>query len=98
MLLDPVRAKNIDSEIGWQFTGGERVGLHVRNQVAVPTDGHGAAHSLMLSHETWAALLSNRLTLAAALESGVISIHGDDRQAQDVLSCFDHPAFAESRA
>ena len=46
VLLDPQRAYGLDHHIGLELDGGVRVGVHVRNCVAVPTPGISQALDL----------------------------------------------------
>ena len=90
VILVPSLVAGMETEIAWQFSGGEKVGLSIRNAVAVPTDGQQAQHCLVLSHETWAAVLSNRTTVSACIEQGTISVQGDEVQILKALAGFDH--------
>ncbi|MEM7079016.1 MAG: alkyl sulfatase dimerization domain-containing protein [Pseudomonadota bacterium] len=90
VLVDPERCAGLRGEIAWQFPGTARVGLAIRNHVAVPTDGAAADVVLGMSHETWAALLALRLTFSAGIEQGLIAITGDSRLGRELLSVFDH--------
>ena len=88
------RAEGLDVHLGWQFADGTTTGLHVRNQVAVPTDGENPDHSVALSLETWADLLAGKPTLTAAFESEAVTITGDIAAVREAWACFDHPSLA----
>ena len=76
----------------WEFADGTRVGLHVRRQVAVPTDGRGADLAIGLDLETWAQLLSGRQTFTEAVAAGAVALTGDEAAVRRVLGAFDHPS------
>jgi len=91
VLLDPARAAGIEDELVWRFARGERVGLRIRGQVAVPTDGSEATLGMNLSHETWATILGGRTTLEQAVDEGLVSLSGDEARLVAFLGAFDHP-------
>ncbi len=91
VLLDPERARGVDDELAWNFAGGEKVGLRIRGQVAIPTDGVQATLEMNLSHETWAAILGGRMSVSEAFEAGVLSLQGDQQRISAFLAAFDHP-------
>jgi alkyl sulfatase BDS1-like metallo-beta-lactamase superfamily hydrolase len=90
VLLDPERARDVEDELAWHFVAGIRTGLRIRGQVAVPTDGSQASLALGLSHETWAAVLGGRTTLAEAETEGLVSLDGDRKRIAAFLGAFDH--------
>jgi alkyl sulfatase BDS1-like metallo-beta-lactamase superfamily hydrolase len=91
VLLDPARAEGVDDEMAWRFAGGERTGLKIRGQVAIPTDGADAPLVMNLSHETWAEILSGRTTVWEAEEKSLVSLQGDRARVRSFLGAFDHP-------
>ena len=92
VLLDPVVAEGIDFHIGFAIDG-EPAGLHVRNCVAVPTDGSGADARVVLSRATLNALLSGKASLEAAIDAGDVVVDGDRHQVVATLSCFEVRGF-----
>lgn len=93
VLLDPARAGDLVESIAWEFADGTRAGITLRGGVAVPDDGAGAGHTLRLSAETWADLVSGKLEFQAALENGRLEVVGDAERIRRVLACFEIPAF-----
>lgn len=89
----PERAVDVDTHVAFSI-GETTTGLHIRRGVAVPTDGTQAAHVLTMSHQTWAEIVSTKLTLADALASGAATIQGDRGTVLDTLACFEHESFA----
>ena len=64
-------------------------GLHIRNSVAVPTDGAGATHSITCDIAVWADILSGTTTLSQAIQASSMQIDGDKSQVLRALACFD---------
>jgi len=93
VLLDPTKALGCDDELAWNFASGERAGLRIRGQVAVATSGDNATIGLGLSHETWAQILSGKISVSAAVAEGIVSTVGDTARINTFLNAFDHPAF-----
>jgi alkyl sulfatase BDS1-like metallo-beta-lactamase superfamily hydrolase len=93
VLLDPDRAIGIEDEIAWHFADGNRCGLKIRGQVAVPTDGSQANLILTMSPETWASILSGRLLFWSAVSEGVVSIGGAEGRVREFFAAFELPSF-----
>ncbi len=93
VLLDPAKADDLDDELTWHFSTGERIGLRIRGQVAIPTNGDATDLVITLSPETWAALLAGKTTFSTAEEDGIISTTGDLNRIKRFLSSFDLPSF-----
>tara|TARA_B100000945_G_C20360036_1_gene586670 strand:+ start:189 stop:491 length:303 start_codon:yes stop_codon:yes gene_type:complete len=90
VLLIPDLAKDYEAEMLWEFSNGEKAGLLVRNQVAVPTNGEDASVGIALNHETWAKLLGRKITLSDALSSNILSTNVDISQVLSFFAMFDH--------
>lgn len=89
VLLVPERAAGVDDHLRFVFDDGTRTGLHVRRGVAVPTDGSDAELEIELELETWASLLTNRITLGDAIEQGDVRLTGDAHRIRHIMQCFD---------
>lgn len=89
--LDPARAEGVDVHLAFALTDAPRVGLHIRNAVAVVTDGSQASTTLSLSTPDLLALLAGKLQLESALASGAVVLDGDIVTVQTVLGVFDTP-------
>ena len=87
VMLDPNRCAGIDRHVAVEFPDGT-AGLHVRNGVAVPTTGSGAAFTLRVTREAWADLFNGRRSLDDALETGAASTSDADA-VREILSWFD---------
>ncbi|MEY4339889.1 MAG: hypothetical protein RLZ14_1739, partial [Actinomycetota bacterium] len=84
VLLVPERAHGIDLHLRWEFDGTRSTGLHIRNSVAVPTDGTGATAVLRCTAAAWAATLTGQ-----AEWPGDITVEGDAAAVRRALAVFD---------
>ena len=89
VLLEPAHAEGIDIHIAFNFSQGQKTGLHIRNCVAVPTDGAGATHSVTCDIAVWADILSGTTTLSQTIKASSMQIDGDKSQVLRALACFD---------
>ena len=90
VVLDPNGADGIDGRLAWRFVGGTTAGLHVRNCVAVPTDGTGDADATIeCEPAVWADVLAGAITLGEVVERGDVHITGAVDLALRALACFD---------
>jgi len=87
--LDPDLVENENFHIGWDFGNEKTVGLHVRNSVAFVSDGKNVDATLHMTLETWAEVLTGKITFATAQEAGGITITGDDKRVKKVLGAFE---------
>ena len=88
VLLEPNRAEGIDIQIAFKFSQGT-TGLHIRNSVAVPTDGSSATNSITCELAVWADILSGSTTLSQATAASVLQIEGNTADVLRALDCFD---------
>ena len=88
VLLEPTRAEEIDIEIAFKFPNGT-TGLHIRNSVAVPTNGSNANHSISCELAVWADILSGSTTLSQAIAASALQIEGNASEVSLALACFD---------
>ena len=89
VLVDPTALDGIDAHVAVDLGARGRAGLHVRNNVCVPTDGADADHVLSMTPETWAHLLTGRTTMPDATTHGLVTIDGDDRLVRRIFNSFD---------
>jgi len=85
--LDPTRCAGVDRHVAIEFPGGT-AGLHVRNGVAVPTDGAEADVTLTISRAAWADVFNGRRNLDDALGAGDATA-SDAAAVAEFLSWFD---------
>ena len=69
---------------------GTRCGLHVRNHVAVPTDGSGATTTLSMRRDTLTRLLAGIDTFSALVASGDVRVDGDARAVDTFRVCLEN--------
>ena len=93
VLLDPDRAEGIDHHLAFAVEGEATAGLHVRNGVAVPTDGAGAQSTISLDRATFVGLLTGRVRWSDARAAGTVAVQGDAAGADRVVACFEVPGF-----
>ena len=92
VLLDPDRALGIDHHVAFSFDDGVRVGVHVRNCVAVPTDGADATSSVHISNTAWAEVLTGARAWASVVSAGDADVKGSAESVASVMACFDLPS------
>ena len=92
VMLDPEASADADLHVA-AVVDGERVGLHVRGGVAVPTDGDGADVTVTLDGDDAAAWWSTaEPTLADLVSLGRAEVAGDAEALGRFATWFDHPA------
>jgi putative sterol carrier protein len=72
---------------------GERTGIHFRNHIACPTDGHDAEASLTGNREVWNQILTGSSNVRNAVDLGDLSVEGDTTRVLQALGAIDHPGF-----
>ena len=90
VMVDPSRAVGLDVHVAVDV-GDEKAGLHVRNCVAVLTDGRGVATTMTTSLETWARLLTGSTALMKEVDDGTVVVEGDVKNVARLLDVFDLP-------
>jgi alkyl sulfatase BDS1-like metallo-beta-lactamase superfamily hydrolase len=85
VLLDPAKAEGVSAHLRI-VVDGEAAGLLVRNCVAVPTDGTGAAGEASMTRATFVAVLSGKQKWSEA----DIAVSGDASVVDTVRRCLDH--------
>jgi alkyl sulfatase BDS1-like metallo-beta-lactamase superfamily hydrolase len=91
VLLVPERAFEIDTHICFKFADRQQTGLHIRNCIAVPTDGNNAEINVECDIEAWADILAGDLPLSVALSDKKLTVKGDVHMLQHALQVFDVP-------
>ena len=89
VLLDPEKAAGVTAHACF-VVDGEAAGLNVRNCVAVPTDGKGAAGTATMSRANFLALLGNKVSW---VDCGV-EVSGDAAAVDAVRGCLDHASLS----
>ena len=76
VVVEPDLLAGIDHHVAFHVDGAE-CGLHVRNHVAVPTNGWGATSLVRMSRETLVGVLAGRRAWSEAVTEGSITVTGD---------------------
>ena len=92
LLLDPELSNQLDIRIGWRFDDDSTAGLHIRNGIAVPTDGKKSEATLVIKISDWARILGGKTTLKELLQSKDAEIEGVEAAFIKAVSCFDNPS------
>ena len=92
LLLDPELSNQLDILIGWRFDDDSTAGLHIRNGIAVPTDGKKSEATLVIKISDWARILGGKTTLKELLQSKDAEIEGAEEAFIKAVSCFDNPS------
>lgn len=89
VVLDPDKVDGINQHIAFTI-GGETSGLHVRNGVAVPTDGWGATSVVSMSRETFLGMIAGRSKWSELVAAGAINVTGDRAMVDHVRVAFEN--------
>jgi len=94
--IDPVKAKDTDAMIRFEFTdaGNQAVGLHIRRGAVEYADNadrywRKPDFTLSLTREAWAKLHLNQATVAQLAGAGELKLSGDAAACDHVLDLFD---------
>ena len=94
--IDPIKAKDTDAMIRFEFTdaNNKAVALHIRRGVAEYTDNADRYYrkpdfTLSLTRDAWAKLHLNQATVAQLVNAGELKIVGDAAACDRVLDLFD---------
>jgi alkyl sulfatase BDS1-like metallo-beta-lactamase superfamily hydrolase len=91
VMLDPLRCTGRAMHVAVGLPDA-RAGLHVRRSVAVLTDGSGADATVTLDRDTWAEIVTGKISMSDALAAGTAATNSPDKIAT-FFSWFEHPAF-----
>lgn len=92
VLLDPEKVDGVNHHVAF-VVGDETAGLHVRNCVAVPTDGWGAQSMVTIVRPAFLSLLSGRGKWSEFLNDGSIAISGDADAVDQIRQAFEMEGF-----
>lgn len=93
VLLEPSKAEGINHHVAFHV-GAEICGLHVRNCVAVPTDGSGAQSVVTMSHKTLHAVMGRGGSWSSLAADGSIALSGDAVMIDRIRLAIDNAGFA----
>ena len=86
--VEPGLIAGIDHHVAF-VVDGVRCGLHVRNGVAVPTDGADATSRVTMSRDVLIDVLSGRRPWSEAVRGGSIDVDGDAAMVDRIRVAFD---------
>ena len=89
VVLEPDLVAGIDHHVAFHVDGSE-CGLHVRNHVAVPTNGWGATSLVRMSKETLLAVLSGKGSWSGSVADGSIVVTGDVGTVDRIRRAFEN--------
>ena len=94
--INPKKSENTDKVIEFVFTdkGNKSVGLHLRGGIAeyipVPADYYKESdYVLKLDSDTWVGLYLNSVSLQEAINTGKVSLTGDQNEVTALFDMFD---------
>ena len=93
VVLDPTAVDGVNHHVAFVVED-ETAGLHVRNGVAVPTDGWGAQSMVKMSRATLLGLLSGRALWSEEAANGNVTVSGDVETVNRIRSAFENKGFA----
>ena len=93
VLLEPSKAEGINHHVAFHV-GAEICGLHVRNCVAVPTDGSGAQSVVTMSQKTLHAVMGRGGSWSSLAADGSIALSGDAVMIDRIRLAIDNAGFA----
>ena len=92
VIVDPAKIDGINHHVAFTI-GDETCGLHVRNSVAVPTDGWGATSVVTMSRATLMGILSGKSSWSEFVGDGSIKISGDAETVDRIRLALDSKGF-----
>ena len=93
VLVDPEKIEGIDHHIAFAI-GDEESGLHIRNCVAVPTNGWGAQTLVRMPRDVFMGVVSGRRLWSEAVTAGDIKVSGDVDVVNQFRASLDNKGFA----
>jgi len=93
VLLEPSKVVGINHHVAFSI-GDETCGLHIRNCVAVPTDGWGATSLVTMSRDVFIAIVSGKKLWSESTAVGDVKISGDVEMVNRIRLAFDNKGIA----
>ena len=93
VIMDPDKIEGMNHHIAFTV-GDETCGLHLRNSVAVPTDGWGAQSLVTMSRDIFMGVVSGRLPWSEAFAAGDIKVSGDIEAVDQFRMSLENKGFA----
>lgn len=86
--IEPTLIEGVDHHIAF-VVDGEICGLHVRNGVAVPTNGNQAGSTVTTSRATLVSVLANRKSWSDCVRDGSIEVNDNGTMVDTIRAAFD---------
>lgn len=93
VIMDPDKIEGMNHHIAFTV-GDETCGLHIRNSVAVPTDGWGAQSLVTMSREVFMGIVGGRRAWSEAFAAGDIKVSGDIASVDQFRTSLENKGFA----
>jgi alkyl sulfatase BDS1-like metallo-beta-lactamase superfamily hydrolase len=93
VLIDPTKIEGINHHVAFTV-GEETAGLHVRNGVAVPTNGWGAQSLVTIPRAVFISLVSGKTMWSASVASGDIKVSGDTAMVDRIRTAIENKGIA----
>jgi alkyl sulfatase BDS1-like metallo-beta-lactamase superfamily hydrolase len=93
VIMDSDKIEGMNHHIAFTV-GDETCGLHIRNCVAVPTDGWGAQSLVTMSRDIFMGVVSGRLPWSEAFAAGDIKVSGDIASVDQFRMSLENKGFA----
>ena len=93
VIMDPDKTEGMNHHVAFTV-GDETCGLHIRNSVAVPTDGWGAQSLVTMSRDIFMGVVSGRLPWSEAFAAGDITVSGDIAAVDQFRTSLENKGFA----
>jgi alkyl sulfatase BDS1-like metallo-beta-lactamase superfamily hydrolase len=93
VIMDSDKIEGMNHHIAFTV-GVETCGLHIRNSVAVPTDGWGAQSLVTMSRDIFMGVVSGRLPWSEAFAAGDIKVSGDITAVDQFRMSLENKGFA----
>ena len=93
VIMDPDKIEGMNHHIAFTI-GDETCGLHIRNSVAVPTDGWGAQSLVTMSRDVFMTVVSGRRQWSEAFAAGDIKVSGDVAAVDQFRTSLENKGFA----
>ena len=93
VIMDSDKIEGMNHHIAFTV-GDETCGLHLRNSVAVPTDGWGAQSLVTMSRDIFMGVVSGRLPWSEAFAAGDIKVSGDIAAVDQFRTSLENKGFA----
>ena len=93
VIMDSDKIEGMNHHIAFTI-GDETCGLHIRNSVAVPTDGWGAQSLVTMSRDVFMTVVSGRRQWSEAFAAGDIKVSGDVAAVDQFRTSLENKGFA----